>query len=132
MVWTAQSWSDLCPNFMHGFPRRLVSHEHGGFLMGNICVTAKVTNQVVRNVALGDVSSFSSQEQLTGLGLTVAELFWARQSALMYSGKTRQPQRLVHTMLRYRVEFLTFFPIDREGLKRLSGVAATLHQRRLN
>ena len=82
MVWTAQSWSDLCPNFMHGFPRRLVSHKHGGFVTGNICVAAKVTNQVVRNVALGDVSSFS-REQLNGLGLTVAELFWARQSALM-------------------------------------------------
>ena len=57
MVWTAQSWSDLCPNFLHGFPRRLVSHKHGGFLTGNIYMAAKVTNQVVRNVALGDVSS---------------------------------------------------------------------------
>ena len=91
----------------------------------------KVTNQVVRNVALGDVSSFS-REQLNGLGLTVAELFWARQSALMYSGKVRQPKRLVHTMLRYGVEFLTFSPIKREGLERLCGVAATLHKQRLN
>ena len=52
---------------------RMVSQAHGGFLRGNIC--AKVTNQVVRNVALGDVASFSSREHLTGLGLTVTELF---------------------------------------------------------
>ena len=127
MIWRAPSWSDLCPNFMHGFPCRLVSQAHGGFLRGNICA-----NQVVRNVALGDMASFSSREHLTGLGLTVAELFWAWQSAFTYSGKARQPQRLVHTMLRYGVELLTFSPIDREGLKRLSGVTATLHQQRLN
>ena len=52
---------------------RMVSQAHGGFLRGNIC--AKVTNQVVRNVALADVASFSSWKHLTGLGLPVAELF---------------------------------------------------------
>ena len=35
-------------------------------------------------------------------------------------------------MLRYGVGFLIFSPIDREGLKRLSGVAATLYQQQLN
>ena len=101
MVWGAPACMDLCPNFMHGYLQCLVATEHGGFLPGNICVAARVSNVAMRSIAPGDVPAFCSKPAIVNLDLTVSELFLARQSALSYAGEGRQPQRLVQTMLRF-------------------------------
>ena len=132
MVWGAPKWSDLCPNFMHGYPRRLVSAEHGGFLPGNICVAARISNVVMRSSAPGDVAAFCSRQAIANLGLTLSELFLARRSALAYAGQARQPQRLIQNMLRFGVDFLTFAPLSRETMGQLQQAAIMVESRNLD
>ena len=129
MVWGAPAWSALCPNFMHGYPRRLVPTDHGGFLPGNICLAASISNLVMRSSAPGDVAAFSSGQAIANLGLTLSELFLARRSALAYAGQARQPQRLIQNMLRFGVDFLTFAPLSRETLQQLQQAAIIVESR---
>lgn len=54
MILNAPHWSDVSAQFMHGFPRRLITHHHRGVLMGNITVAARISNQAVRSLATGN------------------------------------------------------------------------------
>ena len=49
----APFWSDISAQFMHGFPRRLITDSHGGVLPGNITVAARISNQAVRSLSIG-------------------------------------------------------------------------------
>ena len=129
MVLGAPAWSDLSPQFMHGYPRRLVTADHGGFLPGNVCVAARISNQFMRSMAPGDIAGFCYRQAMSSLGLTLPELFLARQSALAYSGQARQPQRLVHSMVRYGIDFLTFSALGSEELVRLDELGSALNRR---
>lgn len=53
MFLRAPFWSDIAPQLMHGFPRRLVPDSHSGILPGNITVAARITNQAVCSLATG-------------------------------------------------------------------------------
>ena len=56
----APFWSDISAQFMHGFPRRLITDSHGGVLPGNITVAARISNQAVRSLSIGKVNSTHS------------------------------------------------------------------------
>ena len=62
----APFWSDISAQFMHGFPRRLVTDSHGGVLPGNITVAARISNQAVRSLSIGKVNSPHSVNTYTG------------------------------------------------------------------
>ena len=79
--------------------------------------------------AARDVAAFCSKQAIVNLGLTVSELFLARRSALSYAGQARQPQRLVQTMLRFGIDFLTFAPLSRETLQKLQQAAHIVERR---
>ena len=53
----APFWSDIAAQFMHGFPRRLITDSHGGVLPGNMTVAARISNQAVRSLSIGKVNS---------------------------------------------------------------------------
>lgn len=53
----APFWSDISAQFMHGFPRRLITESHGGVLPGNITVAARISNQAVRSLSIGKTNS---------------------------------------------------------------------------
>ena len=53
----APFWSDVSAQFMHGFPRRLITDSHGGVLPGNITVAARISNQAVRSLSIGKMNS---------------------------------------------------------------------------
>ena len=131
MVLGAPAWSDVCAAFMHGYPRRLVSTDHGGFLRGNVIVAAKVSKRALRSLAPANIAAFSSRRTLRNLGLTASELLLARQSAISHTGQQRLPHRLVQTMLRFGVDFLTFAPLSRDTLEKLSDLAQSVTQRNL-
>ncbi|KAL9989677.1 hypothetical protein ACROYT_G004247 [Oculina patagonica] len=78
MVLNAPQWSDISPQFTHGFPRRLISEGHRGILPGNLTVAARISNQAIRSLSIGDVASFISRKMVKGLGLTLSELVLAR------------------------------------------------------
>ena len=59
-------WSDISAQFMHGFPRRLITDSHGGVLPGNITVAARISNQAVRSLSVGKVNSPQSVKICTG------------------------------------------------------------------
>ena len=60
-------WSDISAQFMHGFPRRLITDSHGGVLPGNITVAARISNQAVRSLSVGKVNSPQSVKICTGI-----------------------------------------------------------------
>lgn len=74
MILTAPEWSPCSVQFTHGFPRRMIDAEHGGFLPGNIIVAAKATNMSLRRMAICDVASLVSHTSVAGTGLTVGQL----------------------------------------------------------
>jgi hypothetical protein len=74
MIWAAPGWSDASVQFTHGFPRRLIQAEHGGFLPGNVIVTAKASNLAIRRMAVFDVASLISSLSIGGVGLNVGRL----------------------------------------------------------
>ena len=74
MIWEAPSWSPASLQYTHGFPRRLIQAEHGGFLPGNIIVTAKATNLAIRRMAVMDVASLLSRQSIAGAGLSLGRL----------------------------------------------------------
>ena len=53
MMLNAPHWSDIAAQYMHGFPRRLITDHHRGILMGNITVAARISNQAIRTLATG-------------------------------------------------------------------------------
>lgn len=67
----------------------------------------------------GDIASFMSQKMVKGLGLTRTELMLARATAIKYAGKRDKPARLIDTMVRFGVDFLTITPLSQETLMAL-------------
>lgn len=61
----APFWSDISAQFMHGFPRRLITDSHRGVLPGNITVAARISNQAVRSLSIGKVNSPHSVNMYT-------------------------------------------------------------------
>ena len=59
-------WSDLSAQFMHSFPRRLITDSHGGLLPGNITVAARISNQAVRSLSIGKMNSPHAVHIYTG------------------------------------------------------------------
>ncbi|XP_078363540.1 uncharacterized protein LOC144647736 [Oculina patagonica] len=125
MVLNAPQWSDISPQFTHGFPRRLISEGHRGILPGNLTVAARISNQAIRSLSIGDVASFISRKMVKGLGLTLSELVLARTSAVKYAGKKQKPARLLDTMIRFGVDFLTLTPLTVEQVRDLRGTIST-------
>ena len=74
MIMDAPDWSPVSLNFAHGFPRRMVQAEHGGFRPGNIIVTSKATNLALRRMAVCDVASLTSRASIAGSGLATGRL----------------------------------------------------------
>ena len=109
MILDAPQWSDVSPQFTHGFPRRLISEGHRGVLPGNLTVAARISNQAIRSLSIGDIASFISRKMVNGLGLTPSELVLARTSAVKYAGKKQKPSRLLDMMLRFGVDFIFLF-----------------------
>lgn len=126
MLLNAPQWSDLSPQFTHGFPRRLVKESHRGLIPGNLTVAARISNQGIRSLAVGDVACFLSRKMVKGLGLTTSELVLARSSALKYAGRKHKPSRLIDTMLRFGVDFLTMKPLSHQQVRDLRGTS-TVH-----
>lgn len=112
MILSSPSWSETSPQFTHGFPRRLISATHGGFLPGNIICTAKATNQAIRRLATEDIACLVSRQMISGAGFTAANLVNCRYAALRYRTSTYIPEYLVTGMLRTGVNFCTFEKIE--------------------
>ncbi len=119
MLLGAPVWSDLSPQFTHGYPRRLIAETHGGILPGNLTVAARISNQAIRSLSTGDVAAFSSRGMVQGLGLTKAELMLARTSAIKYAGKREKPARLIDLMVRFGIDFLSLAPLTVDQTKTL-------------
>ena len=126
MLLSAPQWSDLSPQFTHGFPRRLVREDHRGLTPGNLTVAARISNQGIRSLAVGDVACFLSRKMVHGLGLTTSELVLARSSAVKYAGRKQKPSRLIDMMLRFGVDFLTMKSLTHQQVSDLRGTS-TIH-----
>jgi len=74
MVWQAPEWSLASVQYTHGFPRRLIPAEHGGFLPGNIILTAKASNLAIRRMSVMDVASLLGRQSIAGAGLSLGRL----------------------------------------------------------
>lgn len=74
MALNAPAWSPASVQFTHGFPRRLIQAEHGGFLPGNIIVTAKASNLAIRRMSVFDVASLLGRQSIAGAGLSLGRL----------------------------------------------------------
>ena len=74
MILNAPEWSPASVQFTHGFPRRLVQAAHGGFLPGNVIVTARASNMSLRRMAVCDIASLVSQISIANSGLSCGRL----------------------------------------------------------
>lgn len=120
MIWRSPPWSQATPQFTHGFPRRLVAESHGGFLPGNVTVTAKATNLTLRRLAVCDVACLVSRGTTAGSGLSRARLLNLRYAAVSYHRGSYCPQYLACAMVEYGVNFATFEPLSSAALDALS------------
>lgn len=101
MVFDAPAWSDCAVHLTHGFPRRLILADHGGYTLGNITCAAKVTNEFIRAFADHDVFSFTSKAQLSRTGMTESELMYYRALTIKLGSKYhREGSRLMEGMFR--------------------------------
>lgn len=117
MILGAPQWSDVNPVYTHGWPRKLVKKEHGGFKEGNITCTARVTNVRIRSVAVQDVACFLSTEAIYASGLTLSNLLYLRQAAIQSTQKSyRMPVQLVNSSIAYGYNFATMKPLSRDTL----------------
>ena len=115
MIWDAPHWSAASVHFTHGFPRKMISESHGGFLPGNITVTSMATNLTLRRLAVCDVASLVSRISTEGSGLSFARLLNVRYAAVKYKNTTYSPQYLIAAMVEFGVSFATFNALDAEG-----------------
>ena len=120
MIWDAPHWSAASVQFTHGFPRKMISESHGGFLPGNITVTSMATNLTLRRLAVCDVASLVSRISTEGSGLSFARLLNLRYAAVKYKNTTYSPQYLIAAMVEFGVSFATFKALDAETLDALS------------
>lgn len=79
-VLTAPKWSDASVQFVHGFPRRLVVEDHGGFLAGNIIAASRATNLCLRRMAVAGCACNISGQAVEGVGLSLSRLLSCRYS----------------------------------------------------
>ncbi len=119
MIWNAPSWSPASVQYTHGFPRRLIAESHGGFLPGNIIVSAKASNLCLRRLSVCDVASLVSRLSVSGVGLSYARLLNLRYAAIRYHHRSYTPDYLVRGMLDFGLNFATFLPIDVVALEAL-------------
>ena len=119
MIWEAPAWSLASPEFTHGFPKRLIVQEHGGFLPGNITVSAKASNLTLRRLAVCDVACLVSQATTAGSGLSRARLLNLRYAAISYQGGSFCPQYLASAMVEFGVNFATFEALSADTLDTL-------------
>ena len=120
MIWDAPHWSAASVHFTHGFPRKMISESHGGFLPGNITMTSMATNLTLRRLAVCDVASLVSRISTEGSGLSFARLLNVRHAAVKYKNTTYSPQYLIAAMVEFGVSFATFNALDAETLDALS------------
>lgn len=120
MIWEAPAWSQCSPQFTHGFLRRLVDAKHGGFLPGNVIVSAQASNLALRRLAVCDVASLASKNWLVAGGLSLSRLLNLRHAALKYTSGSYLPQYLIRGMLDTGVSFATFDKLDGQTLDELS------------
>ena len=119
MIWDAPAWSLASPEFTHGFPKRLIVQEHGGFLPGNITVSAKASNLTLRRLAVCDVACLVSQATTAGSGLSRARLLNLRYAAISYQSGSFCPQYLASAMVEFGVNFATFETLSTDTLDTL-------------
>jgi len=101
MAWDAPKWSDASVHLTHGFPRKLIKEQHGGYVAGNIVCASKVSNEMVRTFAQHDVMAFASGSFISKTGLTVAELTHCRSlSVKLRQTSSLDSTRLTETMYR--------------------------------
>lgn len=77
-IWSAPKWSDASVQFTHGFPRRLIAEQHGGFLPGNVIACSRASNLCLRRMAVGDVACNISRQAIEGVGLSLSKLLSCR------------------------------------------------------
>ena len=99
MIFTAPRWSPASVQFVHGYPRRLVEADHGGFLPGNIIVASSASNRCLRRMAVCDVACLVSASSIQGVGLTYAKLLSLRYAAIKYRARARLPNYLLAGMV---------------------------------
>lgn len=119
MILSSPEWSLTSVQFTHGFPRKLVEARHGGFLPGNVIVTAAATNHCLRRLAVCDVASLISKCSVAGVGLSYARLVNLRYAAIRYRRGSYLPNYLVRGMLEAGVNFATFEALEVETLEEL-------------
>ena len=119
MIWDAPAWSLASAEFTHGFPKRLIVQEHGGFLPGNITVSAKASNLTLRRLAVCDVACLVSQATTAGSGLSRARLLNLRYAAISYQSGSFCPQYLASAMVEFGVNFATFEALSADTLDTL-------------
>ena len=120
MIFNAPPWSPASVQFTHGFPRRLIDAEHGGFLPGNVIAAAAASNLCLRRLAVCDVASLISKRWISSAGLSYGRLLNLRYAAIRYHRDTNLPQYLVRGMTEFGVNFATFDPLTRETLEYLA------------
>ena len=147
MALTAPAWSPASVQFTHGFPRRLIQAEHGGFLPGNIIVTAKASNLAIHCMSVLDVASLhgptvhcwsgsqlrpSAQPpvSLTGISIfcdikgqanhLVGFLFPSNAAVRYHRSDSYLPDYLVCGTLEFGINFLTFQAVKTDMMDTLT------------
>lgn len=116
MILGSPPWSPTSLEFTHGFPRKLVDDDHGGFLPGNVILTAQATNRCLRRLAVCDVACLVSRLSVEGVGLSYSSLLNLRYAAMSYRGGSYIPNYLTRGMLDTGVSFATFDALDVDTL----------------
>lgn len=119
MILSSPDWSPTSVQFTHGFPRKLVDARHGGFLPGNVVLTAQATNRCLRRLAVCDVACLVSKCSVAGVGLSYSRLLNLRYAAIKYRGGHYMPNYLTRGMLETGVSFATFEALDVDTLRAL-------------
>ena len=88
MVYGAPEWSDCAVQFTHGFPRKLIRAGHGGYTNGNITCTSRMTNEMIRSTANGDILAFCRKSNLKGCGLHPAVVYHCRKAEFSIKDKS--------------------------------------------
>ena len=76
MVYGTPEWSDCAVELTHGFLRKLIRAEHCGYTKRNITCTSRITNEMIRSTANGDILVFSRKRNLKGCALHPAVVYY--------------------------------------------------------
>lgn len=91
----------------------------GAFYPGNITVTSRASNQMLRRLATCDVACLVSQSMTNGVGLSRAQLLNLRYAAMSYRRGSYTPKYLVQGMVEYGINFATFEALSSNTLDAL-------------